>query len=379
MTVRRFSVVVPKRGVQRRAQKKPATKKPAAYTKVAYVREKTAVGSRGVRKEQVKSKRSLPELLKASDDEIIEMLVADGMLPDWTGKQCPRCEKGRLSKLLQRPGRCGLRHRCNRKHCQMYMSPTHLHPWFTDGNGAAATPLQTQAAVLLMKLQNISIPSTCQMLAVNHKLAEDMSTRLMYARQDYVKANQPKIQLGSKKGDFRYVKYWVDVEGDEASFTKSNMLGVDPEVDPKKPVRWEQWLGLVQRGRPESLILERLNPPPSEVRAPGPGAVRKVEWLPLAKKHLQGNHVIFHTDAARSYTAKVDQVLHDNVVHAKKRKVIDGKVTWIKPNYVKVVSHKLPSTSKTVRVKAGTQIIDKAWRYMKDRIVLNQTLKTMLV
>ena len=120
----------------------------------------------------------------------------------------------------------------------------------------------------------------------------------------YVKANQPKIQLGSKKGDFRYVKYWVDVEGDEASFTKSNMLGVDPEVDPKKPVRWEQWLGLVQRGRPESLILERLNPPPSEVRAPGPGAVRKVEWLPLAKKHLQGNHVIFHTDAARSYTAK---------------------------------------------------------------------------
>ena len=51
-----------------------------------------------------------------------------------------------------------------------------------------------------------SLPSTCQMLAVNHKLAEDMSTRLMYARQDYVKAHQPKIQLGSKKGDFRYVK-----------------------------------------------------------------------------------------------------------------------------------------------------------------------------
>ena len=175
------------------------------------------------------------------------------------------------------------------------------------------------------------------------------------------------------------MKYWVGVEGDEASFTKSNMLGVDPEADPKKPVRWEQWLGLVQRGRPESLILERLNPPPSEVRAPGPGAVRKVEWLPLAKKHVQGNHIIFHTDAARSYTAKVDQVLHDNVVHAKKRKVIDGKVTWIKPNYVTVVSHKLPGTSKTVRVKAGTQIIDRARRYMKDRIVLNQTLGTMFV
>ena len=93
MTVRRFSVVVPKRGVQRRAQKKPATKKPAAYTKVAYVREKTAVGSRGVRKEQMKSKRSLPELLKASDDEIIEMLVADGMLPVGPASSVPAARR----------------------------------------------------------------------------------------------------------------------------------------------------------------------------------------------------------------------------------------------------------------------------------------------
>ena len=130
---------------------------------------------------------------------IIEMLVADGMLPDWTGKQCPRCEKGQLSKLLQRPCRCGLKHRCNRKHCQMHMSPTHLHPWFMESNGTGATPLQTQAAVLLLKLQNTSLPSTCQMLAVNHKLAEDMSTRLIYARQDYVKAHQPKIQLGRRR------------------------------------------------------------------------------------------------------------------------------------------------------------------------------------
>ena len=132
MAVRRFSVVVPKRGVQRFAQKNPATKKPAAYTKIDYVREKAAVASRGVHQEQMKSKRSLPELLKASDDEIIEMLLADGMLPDWTGKQCPRCDKGRLSKLIQHPGRSGLRHRCSRKHCQVYISPTHLRPWFTD-------------------------------------------------------------------------------------------------------------------------------------------------------------------------------------------------------------------------------------------------------
>ena len=88
-----------------------------------------------------------------------------------------------------------------------------------------------------------------------------------------------------------------------------------------KPIRWEQWLGLVERGRvePDSLILERLNPPRTYKRAPGPGAVRRVEWKPLADKHLRNRSVIFHTDSAKSYKLRVDGVLHDRVVHAKKR------------------------------------------------------------
>ena len=199
MAVRRFSVVVPKRGVQRLAQKNPATKKPAAYTKIDYVREKAAVASRGVRQEQMKSKRSLPELLKASDDEIIEMLLADGMLPDWTGKQCPRCDKGRLSKLS-------------------FSIPADL----VSGIDAVESivrciyprlPLQTQAAVLLMKLQNVSLPSTCQMLAVNHKLVEDMSTRLIYAR--------PRSPERQKEG----------------SPMRAQLLGRGPPIRPRSPER----------------------------------------------------------------------------------------------------------------------------------------------
>ena len=129
---------------------------------------------------------------------------------------------------------------------------------------------------------------------------------------------------------------WMDVEGDEATFTKTN----EADGDQSKPIRWEQWLGLVERGRPNSLILERLNPPRTYKRAPGPGAVRRVEWKHLAMKHLRNRRVVFHTDSAKSYKLRVDGVLHDRVVHAKKRVLVKGKFIWKAPDYVKVVEHR---------------------------------------
>ena len=58
---------------------------------------------------------------------------------------------------------------------------------------------------------------------------------------------------------------------------------------------------------------------PAVKRAPGPGAVRRVEWKPLATKHLRNWRVVFHTDSAKSYKLRVGGVLQDRVVHAKKR------------------------------------------------------------
>ena len=88
---------------------------------------------------------------------------------------------------------------------------------------------------------------------------------------------------------------------------KSRQKGGETAQD--KPVRSEQWLGLVERGRPASLILESLNPPRTASHAPGPGAIRKVEWHPIAKKHLKKRAVIFHTDSAKSYKQRVEGVL----------------------------------------------------------------------
>ena len=74
-----------------------------------------------------------------------------------------------------------------------------------------------------------------------------------------------------------------------------------------------------------------------------------------------------HTDGARAYKLKISGVIHDNVVHKKKRVIIKGKAKWIKPHYTKIYKHKLPD-GKHVVVKAGTQIIDRFWGLLRQSL-----------
>ena len=71
--------------------------------------------------------------------------------------------------------------------------------------------------------------------------------------------------------------------------------------------------------------------------------------------------VVLHTDSAKSYKLnfKLSGVIHDAVVHCKKRVKVKGKMQWLKPRYTRVVKHKLPG-GKKLAVKAGTQHIDRA-------------------
>ena len=45
----------------------------------------------------------------------------------------------------------------------------------------------------------------------------------------------------------------------------------------------------------------------------------------------------------------------------------NGKWHWTKPNFVKVKVHKLPG-GKTLKVKCGTQLIDRCWKFIKERL-----------
>jgi hypothetical protein len=204
--------------------------------------------------------------------------------------------------------------RCNAKHCQVYLNPHHLHPVFSEGYGVAALSLKTQAAMLLLKLNNLynnlANSTIHRLLHVNHKAIEDIGRRLCVLRKDYVEQKEKEIQFG----DGASLK---DIEADETTFDKKDVSALVTLDDAAKPIEWEQWLGVVQRWKPETLVLHRLKPPRTVQRAPGPGAVRKVECRPFAQRWLQDRKVILHTDSAKSYRLRLPGVLHDKLSTAR--------------------------------------------------------------
>lgn len=173
----------------------------------------------------------------------------------------------------------------------------------------AALSLKTQAAMLLLKLNNLynnlANSTIHRLLHVNHKAIEDIGRRLCVLRKDYVEQKEKEIQFG----DGASLK---DIEADETTFDKKDVSALVTLDDAAKPIEWEQWLGVVQRWKPETLVLHRLKPPRTVQRAPGPGAVRKVEWRPFAQRWLQDKKVILHTDSAKSYRLRLPGVLHDS-------------------------------------------------------------------
>ena len=67
-------------------------------------------------------------------------------------------------------------------------------------------------------------------------------------------------------------------------------------------------------------------------------------------------------------------MLHDAVVHCKKKRIVRGKVTWAAPQYVRVTAHKV-AKGKILKVKSGTQHIDRVCRFLKERVRRNQQVK----
>ena len=73
-------------------------------------------------------------------------------------------------------------------------------------------------------------------------------------RKDYVEQKEKEIQFGDGAS-------WKDIEADETTFDKKDVSALVTLDDAAKPIEWEQWLGVVQKGKPETLVLHRLKPP----------------------------------------------------------------------------------------------------------------------
>ena len=161
---------VAKTGKLRRAQKRPASMKAKQDMKVPYVRLQRDVPARGVRRERALWKRSLPELLSASNTEIVQMLQEDGLLPDWHRKVCPHCWKGKLTKTLRNEMP---QYRCTANRCCKFVVPHHLHPLFQTSTGSTHKHLQLQAAVLLLRLASVKTASDRLLFHVNHQMYDE--------------------------------------------------------------------------------------------------------------------------------------------------------------------------------------------------------------
>eukprot|EP00438_Fugacium_kawagutii_P008905 Skav215713 [mRNA] locus=scaffold2573:404420:408425:- [translate_table: standard] len=177
--------------------------------------------------------------LNASDMAIVRILMKDGLLPDWRGKTCPRCEKGQLKGWVHRRNNTCPKLRCSYKPCHVYINPQHLRPFFTEGDGVGSCPLQTQAAVLMLKLNNMPNSVIHRLLHVNHKAIEDLERRLCDVRKSYVEEHEKEISFGNGGS-------WKDVEADETTFDERDMSDLE---DTTKPIEWEQWQGWKAEGQ----------------------------------------------------------------------------------------------------------------------------------
>lgn len=349
-----FTAMSPKKGKDRLIQRGLATKRHTKlYTCTPYVRDATTPACR--RDRQTWS-TSLKAILGMTEAQLVRMCVRDGILDSLGGRSCPHCGAGKLGNLQPVAGR-GLRYRCARKGCQKFALPWCKHPLFSVGSGISALPFKDQCAALFCLLSGATGATTHRILGdVNHKVVERMRSSLHAELTSFVEKKEEGVVFGTGDG-------WEDVEGDEAVFGKGTASDTADDL-----VSWEQWAGLVQRGKPETLILFRTNSCMTVPRAPGPGAITKVDYKQMADRYLKGRNVILHTDSAKAYALRVPGVLHDSVRHSKQRVKIGNKTVWKPACYTKLVTHKLPS-GKSIRTKGGTQVIDRVWRFIRSKLV----------
>eukprot|EP00434_Breviolum_minutum_P034224 symbB.v1.2.030280.t2/scaffold3396.1/size57705/2 len=157
-----MAMVVPKKGRGRQVLKWPGALKRSKRNKKDDVKYVRTVSHTAIRVDQVKWRRSLLELLAATDFGIIRLLQKDKILPQWSGHKWPRCTKGTLSPLLRRPGRETYAYRCRAQGCQCCVNPQHLHPLFVEYDGGNGGQEQSADASCFADVDSLApmLPST---------------------------------------------------------------------------------------------------------------------------------------------------------------------------------------------------------------------------
>jgi len=250
---------------------------------------------------------SVHKILSFSGRCLVQWLQQEKILPNMSNTTCPKCGTGTLGKAQYRKDRDQWIYRCSLHTCSGRIRVEDCHPIFDAGAGNSKTPLNIQAGVLYCAVAGVPRNSAHLLLDVDPKMVERIYSNNETARARYVEMKEKEIIYGDPTSQI-----WTDVEADEVDLGEEDL-----QIEGNHPVISEQWAGLVERGRPESLQLFKLKPAMTKRRAPGPGAIRKQEWQPIGKKHLTNKKIILHTDGAKAYQLQIPEVIHCHVVQKK--------------------------------------------------------------
>ena len=205
--VKSFNPVrVPKNGVRRMILKKPSSTKTMSWNQVPHQRHSKSGGF--LRMDQIKWRRTIQELIKAKDTDILKILKEDNFIPERSGVVCPKCETG-VRSPQEHAGRKGLWHRCKWYKCLQYVSPIQLHPIFTMTPGPEGHSLQMQSTALLLRLASVPLSVIHLVTHMNHKAIEKMNRSLMLLQEAHVIQAEKAITFGGVP------RAWKDVEVDE--------------------------------------------------------------------------------------------------------------------------------------------------------------------
>ena len=321
---------VAKRGVTR-VIKRPSR---AREQRVNFAYTRSSLKPTGFRRDRAVPQRSMMDFFEAKGTRVIlRTLRRDGLIkPIYKTDTCPQCG-GKLGRdeydqYSELPS-----YRCTSRNCRKRLGAMSQHPFFVSEGDKGCSPAM-QMWMLMNFLCKVPCFATHYQTGLHHNTIERFNEKVRQHIKDYVIARQEDIVLNDSTS-------WVDIEVDEVTISKFHTKSKT------KPVAWIQYLGIVRRGHPESLILVPMPVRHTGLRAPGPGPLLLKVWEKISKQYITKNkRLIIHTDAARAYRKPIAGTLHTAIVHQMKK--IDG--VWVKPQFTRREDLELPDgTVLTVR------------------------------
>ena len=331
---------IPKKGLQRLAKRPrggPCLRRPSTiYTKTRTARGALCAG----RRDRLVCHTNIKSFFtQVRETDIKNKLVKDGLLvPRLVCSSCGR----RVNLHRMEYGRC------SHADCRQRLHKWVDHPVFSFHSNALSWC--DQATLLMMLLHDLPNHMIHCVGGFGHHTVEDMRHKLRTHIQEYVINKQATFKFGTDDGN------WTEVEADEVTLAKR--ASGDNEYS-----EWCQYLGLMQRGAPETLVLEALPVRQTSRRAPGAGPLTKEMWRPIGMKYLAHRNIILHTDSAKAYGLELPGVTRTAVVHQVKK--VRGR--WLRPHYTRAETLTLPNGDE-VDVLAGTQYVDGLWRRLRTSI-----------